>query len=195
MTLLELLTSVSNYVAGGVSLSTSTYPTKAQATEWLNLGQRFITTVLPAEKLEHLIVKTSYAYTTDPALTDFGTDILDVISVQIDYGSGVKYARRVTPSEYFASIDNELIGTSDSPIVAIIDEKIRPIPASAGTMYIIYKKIPADMSGDADTPEIGEKYSVALILYAVAQFFKQNDQVQLYLQYMNNFFSYLKGIV
>jgi len=194
MTHLELIAAVSNYVAGGETLSTTTYPTKAQVTEWLNGAQDFIATILPWKILPHVLVKSwGEAITTAPIIDTEMSDCIEIISVAYDYGSGMVDAQQVTPSGYRASVNHEFIGTSTSPVWSAFNGRIYSYPIANATIYVEYKARPTALSGDSDTSDLGNKYDQAMVVYAVSQFYKQNEQLDLYSKYFNEFLTILKG--
>jgi hypothetical protein len=78
-------------------------------------------------------------------------------------------------------------------VAAVIDGRIQIYPINSGTMYITYKKAPAALSGDSDVSDLDARFSFALIIYAVAQFYKQAEQLDIYSKYFNEFITILKG--
>lgn len=193
MTLLELIAAVSNTVAGGETLSASTYPTKTEVVEWLNEAQSLIAVILPIDKIHEITAAASFIYTSAPYLTDFASDIIDVSSIDIDWGStGQRYqAMIIKAKEYYAVRKHSFLGTTESPVVSIIGGRVQYYPINPGTMYMTYKKKPADLSGDSDISEVGLRFDTALHLYAVAMFYKAAEQIDLYAKYYNDFLQIL----
>lgn len=194
MTLLQLIQAVSDYVAGGALLSTSTFPTKAQVTEWLNDGQRFIATILPWEKLPELCRNDNItAVTTPPVIYTEWPDYLELISIQLDLGAGYVNSRILNQKEYWDA-NKSSFASATSPLACVFEDRLNWYPiVTADNMLVAYKGAPTALAADGDISDISYRLDTALIVYATAAFYKQAEQMDMYAKYMNDFLTILKG--
>jgi hypothetical protein len=187
MTLLTLIQKVSNVITEGVTLSTTTFPTKAQVTDWLNDGQRQLAIFSSPDKLPGLIendeIVLSYlsgTFVLDYAQFDLSTltGYLKPLALNVD---GVS-AGFVDYSNFHSAINTEFWGTANSPLYTVAENKLFVLPKEAADANFFWVKEPTDMSGDSDTPSVSALHYEALVSFAVAMYYQQQENPQLFMQ-------------
>lgn len=199
---------VSDIIAGGATLTTSTNPASTEVTRWLNEGQWDVIRIVPSEYLRELLVveNPSIAAVSEYALSSFTATLVKFDSALYTQDGGTiddeVPMRLVTPSYAKYRLTNELLADSNSPICWFEESKFKWYPActgsaSTGKIKVTYIKAPTDLSGDSDTITLSQEFEHALVLFAAYKFYLQEEQYNeaqaLYAQYLKNLSNIIKG--
>lgn len=182
MTLAQLKSDVSDLIAGGVTLSSSTTPTAVQVTGWLNDGIQYVIDSTNPELHKNLIkivIKADVEITLDYAT--FDDPVYKEISIVSTPSAGGESGKvLLLPKDKFDKlVNNPLYGTMKSPVAWRLPDGLWFKPTDKKTVAITYITDFTAMSDDADEPEILAAFHPVLVQYAVYLFYHQQHQPDL----------------
>jgi hypothetical protein len=200
MTLVDLRNAVTNIVMPGLVLGADTVPTEDMVTQWLNDGQKFIAAVMPWQKFPTLLTRDTLSSTDSPIDVDSSLSeaFIKLIGATIAYPDMVNRPVKIVRANLFqdaSALDGagSFLGTSTCPIMTQVGRFIHYCPTGSADVVLSYVSCPPDLSGDSDVSVLGTGMDASLITYAVSQFYKQAEQIDLYGSAMTSFLNTLQG--
>jgi hypothetical protein len=203
-TLSSLITSAGYLLE--TTLGTTSDPTKAEVTAWINEAQRDIAVKCPWYVLKDLMVE------SNPSIAAVSVVAWNTIQATVDYvkfcyatlcpsGTGDALpVRLVTPEVAAMAVTNNLVYDASNPIMWFDATNVNFLPATpggagTGKLKFYFIRQPADLSGDSDTISVPEEFSDAVVYYAAAKCRAQEEEWQQYAQLMQLYNEQLLSII
>lgn len=135
---------------------------------WVNLAYTEV-----CESDDWSFLRTTTTGTAPLSVTDLGS-ISNVRNSTLDQGLEYRDERDLI------DLFGDLTATGDARFYYMTsDTTIATYPAdTTSTLKVTYYKIPTELSADSDTPLVPSRYHMAIVEYAVAHAYKDNDNPQ-----------------